>query len=77
MFCVSELRGFRLMNGYRGLPPVDLDALALVVRRVGRLIHDLPEVAELDCNPVIATDNGLFVVDAKVRVRVRVRVRPA
>jgi hypothetical protein len=35
---------------------------------VSRLVEDMPEVAELDCNPVIATPGGVLVVDARIRV---------
>ena len=49
-------------------PPVDIDALVDVVLRLGRLAEDLPEIAEVDCNPVIATPAGALVVDARFRV---------
>jgi acyl-CoA synthetase (NDP forming) len=39
-----------------------------VLLRVSRLVEDLPEVAELDCNPVIVTEHGAVVVDARIRV---------
>lgn len=62
------LKGAPLLTGYRGAAPVDLDAVVDMVRRVGRLAEDLPEVLEADCNPVIATANGALVVDARLRV---------
>jgi acetyl coenzyme A synthetase (ADP forming)-like protein len=65
---LTGLRGSALLTGYRGRPAVDLEALAQVLHRVSRLAEDLPEVAELDCNPVIATPAGAVVVDARLRV---------
>jgi len=65
---VTGLRGSPLLTGYRGKPPVDVDGLVDVLHRVSRLVEDLPEVVELDCNPVIATADGVLVVDARVRV---------
>jgi len=57
-----------LLFGHRGTPPVDTAALADVLLRVSRLAGDLPEVAELDLNPVIATASGARAVDARIRV---------
>jgi acyl-CoA synthetase (NDP forming) len=68
MDMVTGLRGSRLLMGYRGRPGVAIGALVDVLHRVSRLVEDVPEIAELDCNPVIATPTGVVVVDARVRV---------
>ena len=65
---VTGLRGPDLLTGYRGMPAVDIDGLVQVLHRVSRLVEDMPEVAELDCNPVIVTEHGAVVVDARIRV---------
>jgi acyl-CoA synthetase (NDP forming) len=65
---VTGLRGSALLTGYRGQPPVDVDKLVDVLHRVSRLLEELPEVVELDCNPLIATPDGALVVDARLRV---------
>ncbi len=65
---VLGVRASRLLTGYRGSAPVDLEALVDVVLRVSRLAEDLPEVLEADCNPAIATPLGVVVVDARLRV---------
>ena len=65
---VRSLRASPLLAGYRGAPSVDLGALADVLQRVGRLADDLPEVAELDLNPIIARPDGALILDAKIRV---------
>jgi len=57
-----------LLFGHRGTAPVDTAALADLLLRVSRLADDLPEVAELDLNPVIATKDGAQAVDARIRV---------
>jgi acetyl coenzyme A synthetase (ADP forming)-like protein len=57
-----------LVAGFRGTAPADDDALADLLLRLGRLAHDLPEVAELDLNPVLAGPDGCVAVDARVRV---------
>jgi acetate---CoA ligase (ADP-forming) len=70
---VDELLGGgkagKLVAGWRGAPPLDRAALAGLLHRLGRLVDDLPEVAELDLNPVIAGPDGCVAVDARVRVR--------
>jgi acyl-CoA synthetase (NDP forming) len=65
---VSSLRGARLLAGYRGTAPADLPALLDVLHRVARLGEEVPEIAELDLNPVIAGPHGATVVDIRIRV---------
>ena len=65
---LRALRGSPLLFGYRSAPPVDTVALADVLARVGSLAADIPELVELDCNPVVATPSGVVVVDVKLRL---------
>jgi len=58
----------RLVAGFRGAPPADEAALVDLLLRLSLLADDLPEVAELDLNPVLALPDGCFAVDARVRV---------
>jgi acyl-CoA synthetase (NDP forming) len=58
----------RLVAGFRGAPAADTAALVDLVHRLGRLGEDLPAVAELDLNPILAFPDGCIVVDARVRV---------
>ena len=64
----------RLVEGFRGAPPADAEAVRGLLLRIGRLAEDLPEIAELDLNPVIAGPDGCVVVDARVRVAPAARV---
>ena len=61
----------RLVRGFRGAPSADATALVDLVQRLARLAEDLPEVAELDLNPVVALPAGCVAVDARVRVAIR------
>jgi acyl-CoA synthetase (NDP forming) len=63
-----ELRASPLLFGYRGRPPADVPALEDLLLRVGRLADELPELAELDLNPVMLDVVGLSVVDVKLRL---------
>jgi acyl-CoA synthetase (NDP forming)/GNAT superfamily N-acetyltransferase len=65
---IRSIRAAPLLLGHRGTPAADLAALSDALLRVSRLADDLPEVAELDLNPVIARPDGAFAVDARVRV---------
>ncbi|MBB5626206.1 bifunctional acetate--CoA ligase family protein/GNAT family N-acetyltransferase [Sphaerisporangium krabiense] len=65
---IADLRCSPLLYGYRGGPRCDTAALADQITRVGRLLDALPEVAELDLNPVIVTPGGAVAVDARVRL---------
>ncbi len=66
---VSSGKAAKLIAGWRGAPASDPDAVADVLLRLSQLGEDLPEVAELDLNPVIAGPDGCLAVDARVRVR--------
>jgi acetate---CoA ligase (ADP-forming) len=59
----------RLVAGFRGQPAADAEALVDLLLRLARLAEDVPEVAELDLNPVLALPSGCVAVDARVRVR--------
>jgi acetyl coenzyme A synthetase (ADP forming)-like protein len=61
----------RLVAGLRGAPPAATGPLVDLVLRLGRLASDLPEVAELDLNPVLAGPDGCVTVDARVRIAAR------
>jgi acetyl coenzyme A synthetase (ADP forming)-like protein len=58
----------RLVAGFRGTPSADEGALVDLLLRLSLLADDLPEVAELDLNPVLALPDGCLAVDARVRV---------
>ncbi len=68
---VRGVRGFRLLEGYRGHPAADVAALEDVLLRLSRLAEEVPEIGEIDLNPVFAfpPGQGCRVADARVRVR--------
>jgi acetyl coenzyme A synthetase (ADP forming)-like protein len=65
---IDELKGARLLRGYRGAPPVDEPALRDVLLRVSALLTICPEVRELDINPVKVLTSGVRAVDVRVRI---------
>jgi acetate---CoA ligase (ADP-forming) len=67
---VRSLKTFPLLDGYRGAAPCDVAAIEDVLLRVGAMVQAHPEIAELDCNPLIASPHGAMIVDARLRVAV-------
>jgi len=67
---LRALRVWPLLEGYRGGAGVDVDALARLVAAVSRLAVAVPEIAELDLNPVFAAPDGCAVADARVALAV-------
>lgn len=65
---VHGVRGVSVLRGLRGAAPVDEGALTDALCRLGQLAADLPEVAELDINPLLAFERGVIAVDARVRL---------
>jgi len=67
---IRSIRGYRLLEGYRGHPPADVKAIEEVLLRVSRMVEDIPEIRELDLNPIFALrpGEGCVVVDARIRV---------
>jgi acyl-CoA synthetase (NDP forming) len=65
----GAVRAAPLLSGDRGVPPVDTAALADALLRISRLADDLPEIGELDLNPVVAREDGVWCVDVRVRIR--------
>jgi acyl-CoA synthetase (NDP forming) len=63
---LDELRGTQLLRGFRGVPAVDSNAVRDLIVAVGRLAVARPDIAEIDLNPVIATEHGATIVDALV-----------
>lgn len=67
---VRGIKGYRLLTGYRGHPAADLAAVEEVLLRVSRLVEEIPQITELDLNPIFALPpgQGCRIVDARIRV---------
>jgi acetate---CoA ligase (ADP-forming) len=65
---LESLKSHRLFGGYRGMPPRDVEALREVLRRVSALADDVPEIAEMDLNPVFVLEKGAVAADVRVRL---------
>lgn len=65
---IERTRVARLLAGYRDRPPARVDALCDALIAVAQMLADLPEVAELDINPLWADEDGVVALDARVRL---------
>jgi acetyltransferase len=65
---VGRTRIARLLRGYRDRPPANLQALYLTLTQVAQLVADLPEIIELDINPLLVDERGVVALDARLRV---------
>lgn len=73
---IEETRIARLLKGYRNRPPADLDATALALVRLSQLAADMPEIRELDINPLLADETGVVALDARIAVEQAETVAP-
>ncbi len=73
---INSIRSAPLLRGHRGQPAADLAALRDALLRVSRMTDDLPEITELDLNPVIARPDGAVAVDARIKVAPQVPQDP-
>ena len=65
---IRELKTYPLLSGFRGSVPVDVTALEEGLLRVSAMVEDLPQIAELDCNPFVVHETGAAILDARIRV---------
>ena len=66
---LEEIRAREILNGVRGAPPVDKDALVAFMLSLSSLCMAFPEISELDLNPVLAYPRGISVLDARILLR--------
>ncbi len=65
---MSQTRIFKLLEGYRDRKPADLAAIAETLVRLSELVVDCPAVRELDINPLLADENGVIALDARIGI---------
>jgi acetyltransferase len=65
---VGRTRVSKLLAGYRSRPAADMDAILWTLMQISQLVSDIPELVELDINPLLADSHGAIALDARMRV---------
>jgi len=67
---IEEIKGIKLLKGFRGEPPSDIDTVAMSLARLSQLVTDFPEIEEMDINPLIVlpVGSGARAVDARILI---------
>jgi acyl-CoA synthetase (NDP forming) len=67
---IRSLKTYPLLTGFRGAPVCDVSALENALLRVSAMVEDIPQISELDCNPLVVHERGATILDARIRVSV-------
>ncbi len=67
---VSAFKSHKILDGWRGAPPSDIPAVENLLLRISAMIEDIPEIQEMDLNPIMAMETGMgcYVADARISV---------
>ena len=68
---IDHTRVARLMSAFRHMPPMNRRALARILQRVSEMVCELPEIIEMDINPLMGNDREVIALDARIRVQYR------
>ena len=63
---VKEIKAYKILEGARGMPPVDQDTIVEILLATSKMLMECPEIKELDMNPVLVYEEGARIVDARV-----------
>ena len=63
---IEEIKGYSLLQGYRGQEPANIPALEDILLKVSTIVEQTPEIQEIDLNPIFAYEDGAVVVDARI-----------
>ena len=63
---IKEIKGYKILNGYRGKPKADMKSLIDILMKISKMLKENPEIKELDLNPVFALKDKAIVVDTRI-----------
>jgi acetyl-CoA synthetase (ADP-forming) len=63
---VKEIKAYKILEGARGMPPADQEAIVDILLATSEMLMECPEINELDMNPVLVYEKGAKIVDARV-----------
>jgi acetyltransferase len=67
---ISSFKAHKILDGWRGAPPSDIPATEELLLRISAMIEDIPEIQEMDLNPIMAMEmgQGCYVADARISI---------
>ena len=68
---IREIRGYRVLAGFRGQPPADEEAVASTLVRISVIMNENESIAQIDLNPIMVYGSGCSIVDARILLRVQ------
>jgi len=63
---ISEIKAYKILEGARGMPKADKEALIGILLKTSEMLMDIPEIRELDLNPIMVYEKGAKIVDARI-----------
>lgn len=63
---VKEIKAYKILEGVRGVPPVDQEAIVDILLQTSEMLMECPEIKELDMNPILVYEKGASLVDARI-----------
>jgi len=63
---IHEIKGFPILDGYRGKPKADIDAIVETLLKISEIVIEHEEINEMDLNPIFIYEKGLICVDARI-----------
>lgn len=63
---VKEVKAYKILSGYRGIPPSDINKISDVITRIGDLGYKFPEIREIDINPLVAYPDRVLALDVRI-----------
>ena len=63
---VKEIKAYKILEGARGMPPVDQETIVEILLATSKMLMECPEIKELDMNPVLVYEEGARIVDARI-----------
>jgi acetyltransferase len=63
---ITETKAYTLLRGFRGEPPADINSIVNILLRVSKLVTDIPQIVEIDINPLFVYEIGAIAVDARI-----------
>ena len=65
---ITKLKTYPILKGSRGQKGIDIEEFAKTIRRIADLLKIAPEISELDVNPLMAQENKIIAVDARIKI---------